>query len=84
MFEDDEKLINFEPKYPNTLPQDWKDIDNPTIYEISATLDTLKKMYADQVRDLNQGRVDTELGEENLRNIATNYQSIKSILFEPR
>ncbi len=32
-------------------------------------------MYADQVKDLNQGRIDTELGEESLRNIATNYQS---------
>ena len=84
MFEDDEKLIEFVPKYPHTLPQDWKDSNSPTVYEISATLDTLKKMYADQVKDLNQGRIEPELGEENLRNIATNYQSIKSILFEPR
>ncbi len=84
MFEDDEKIIDFKPKYPHTLPQDWKDIDNPTVYEISATLETLKKMYANQVKDLNEGRVETEIGEENLRNIATNYQSIKSILFEPR
>ncbi|MDG2354114.1 MAG: hypothetical protein P8L86_04790 [Gammaproteobacteria bacterium] len=84
MFDNDDDLIHFKPNYPHTLPQDWKNIDNPTVYEISATLDTLKKMYADQVRDLNQGRVDTEIGEENLRNIATNYQSIKSILFEPR
>jgi len=79
MFDSDDDLIHFKPNYPHTLPQDWK-----TVYEISATLDTLKKMYVDQVRDLNQGRVDTELGEENLRNIATNYQSIKSILFQPR
>lgn len=84
MFEDDEKLIEFVPKYPHTLPQDWHDENNPTVYEISATLETLKKMYADQVKDLSQGRVDTEIGEENLRNIATNYQSIKSILFQPR
>ncbi|MDC9726910.1 MAG: hypothetical protein PSN35_03635 [Candidatus Thioglobus sp.] len=84
MFEDDEKIIEFIPKYPHTLPQDWVDVNCPTILEIVATLDTLKKMYADQVRDLNQGRVETELGEENLRNIATNYQSIKAILFEPR
>ena len=41
-------------------------------------------MYADQVKDLNQGRIDSELGEENLRNIATNYQSIKAIFFQPR
>jgi len=84
MFGDDEKIIEFKPQYPHTLPQDWKDQENPTVYEISATLDTLKKMYADQVKDLDQGRIDTELGEENLRNIATNYQSIKAILFEPR
>ena len=84
MFEDDEKLIEFVPKYPHTLPQDWAESDNPTVYEISATLDTLKKMYADQVKDHNQGRIDSELGEENLRNIATNYQSIKAILFQPR
>ncbi|VVM18964.1 hypothetical protein BSPWISOXPB_5220 [uncultured Gammaproteobacteria bacterium] len=41
-------------------------------------------MYANQVKDLEQNRVETEIGEENLRNIATNYQSIKSILFQPR
>ncbi|MBC8493914.1 MAG: hypothetical protein ISR74_05805 [Candidatus Thioglobus sp.] len=84
MFEDDEKLIEFVPKYPHTLPQDWADSSNPSVYEIIATLDTLKKMYVDQVKDLSQGRVDTKIGEENLRNIATNYQSIKSILFQPR
>jgi len=84
MFGDDEKLIDFKPKYPHTLPQDWKDIDNPTVYEISATLDTLKKMYANQVKTINENKVDIETGEENLRNIATNYQTIKSILFQPR
>ncbi len=84
MFADDDKLIDFKPKYPHTLPQDWQDVNNPTVYEISATLETLKKMYADQTKDLNQGRIDTKIGEENLRNIATNYQSIKAILFEPR
>lgn len=84
MFENDKNILEFKPKYPHTLPQDWQDVDNPTVYEISATLDTLKKMYADQVKDLNQERVDVDVGEENLRNIATNYQSIKAILFEPR
>ena len=49
MFSNDEKVIDFRPKYPHTLPQDWQDKDNPTVYEISATLDTLKKMYAEQV-----------------------------------
>lgn len=84
VFEDNENIIQFKPKYPHTLPQDWQDRDNPTIYEISATLDSLKKMYADQVKDITKGIISTEQGEENLRNIATNYQSIKAILFEPR
>lgn len=81
---DDDNLINFIPKYPHTLPQDWNDIDNPTVYEISATLDTLKKMYADQAKDIEKDAISKEQGEANLRNIATNYQSIKSILFQPR
>ena len=84
MFDKDEKIIEFKPNYPHTLPQDWQDVDNPTVAEISATLETLKKIYADQVKELNQGRINTETGEENLRNIATNYQSIKAILFQPR
>ncbi len=84
MFENDKSILEFKPNYSHTLPQDWQDVDNPTVYEISATLDTLKKMYADQVKDLGQERVDIEKGEENLRNIATNYQSIKAILFQPR
>ncbi|OIR24014.1 hypothetical protein BGC33_08985 [Bathymodiolus thermophilus thioautotrophic gill symbiont] len=84
MFKNDKDILAFKPSYPHTLPQDWKDESNPTVSEISATLETLKKMYANQVRDLQQNRVDTEIGEENLRNIATNYQSIKSILFQPR
>ncbi|CAC9545039.1 hypothetical protein [uncultured Gammaproteobacteria bacterium] len=84
MFEDDKDILEFKPNYPHTLPQDWEDEGNPTVYEINATLDTLKKMYANQVKDIQQNRVDTEIGEENLRNIATNYQSVKSILFQPR
>ena len=84
MFDKDEKIIEFKPNYPHTLPQDWQDVDNPTVAEISATLETLKKIYADQVKELNQGRINTETGEENLSNIATNYQSIKAILFQPR
>ena len=56
----------------------------PSIYEINATLDTLKKMYSEQVKELEKGLINTQQGEENLRNIATNYQSIKSILFQPR
>ncbi|KAA0444714.1 MAG: hypothetical protein FXV79_02960 [Candidatus Thioglobus sp.] len=84
MFENDKDILEFKPQYPRTLPQDWKDEKNPTVYEISATLDTLKKMYSEQVKILNQGRCSAKKGEENLRNIATNYQSIKAILFEPR
>ncbi|MBL1320353.1 MAG: hypothetical protein COA63_004740 [Methylophaga sp.] len=84
MFENNDNLLQFKPKYPHTLPQDWKDSDNPTIYEINATLDTLKKMYAEQVKDIAKGLISTEKGEDKLRNIATNYQAIKSILFPPR
>lgn len=84
MFYDDDDLIHFQPKYPHTLPQDWQDPNNPNVYEINATLATLKKMYAEQVKDLKQGTIDKTTGESNLRNIATNYQTIKSILFQPR
>jgi hypothetical protein len=38
-------------------------------------------MYVEQVKDINQSKIDKTLGEENLRNIATNYQNIKAILF---
>lgn len=84
MFESDDNLLHFKPKYPHTLPQDWKNSDNPTIYEISATLETLKKMYADQVREMESGAISQAFGERNLRNIATNYQSIKAILYQTR
>lgn len=77
-------VVDFKPNYPHTLPQDWKDADNPTIYEVSATLETLKKMYAEQEKDIVQGIVSTEQGEKNLRNIATNYQIVKAILFQTR
>lgn len=83
MFDNDE-ILHFIPNYPPTLPQDWKDENNPSVYEINATLETLKKMYADQVKDLEKGKISKQQGEENLRNIATNYQSIKAILFQPR
>ena len=84
MFENDDEVLHFKPNYPHTLQQDWKDSNNPSIYEINATLDTLKKMYSEQVKELEKGLINTQQGEENLRNIATNYQSIKSILFQPR
>jgi hypothetical protein len=84
MFENEQDLIYFKPKYPHTLPQDWADENNPSIDEINATLDTLKKMYAAQVKDLKKNSIGKDKGEENLRNIATNYQSIKAILFQPR
>jgi capsule polysaccharide export protein KpsE/RkpR len=82
VFEDN--IIEFKPKYPFTLPSDWKDEDNPTIYEINATLETIKKMYYDQVKEIKDGNISKELGEKKLRNIATNYQSIKAILFQYR
>lgn len=84
MSEDNPNLINFKPKYPHTLPQDWKDRDNPTMYEISATLETLKKMYAEQASDIEKGLISKEQGEKNLRNIAANYQQVKAILFQTR
>ena len=66
------------------MPEDWKDKLAPTVYEILATSNTLKKMYAEQVKDIKKGVISVELGEENLRNIATNYQTVKAILFQPR
>ena len=80
----DDKLIEFDSKYPHTLPEDWKDKLTPTVYEVLATSNTLKKMYSEQVKDIEQGVISVELGEENLRNIATNYQTIKNLLFQPR
>ncbi len=80
----DDKLIDFDPKYPYILPDDWKDKKTPTVYEILATTNTLKRLYAEQVKDIEKGLISIELGEENLRNIATNYQTIKALLFQPR
>ena len=80
----EDKLVEFDPKYPHTLPEDWKDKLAPTVYEVLATSNTLKKMYAEQVKDIEKGVISVELGEENLRNIATNYQTVKALLFQPR
>jgi len=80
----DDKLIAFDSKYTHTLPEDWKDELAPTVYEVLATSNTLKKMYSEQVKDIEKGVISVELGEENLRNIATNYQTIKALLFQPR
>jgi len=80
----DDKLIEFDSKYSHTLPEDWKDKLAPTVYEVLATSNTLKKMYAEQVKDIEKGVISVELGEENLRNIATNYQTVKALLFQPR
>ena len=63
----DDKLIEFDSKYPHTLPEDWKDKLAPTVYEVLATSNTLKKMYAEQVKDIEKGVISIELGEENLR-----------------
>ena len=80
----DEKLIDFDLKYPYILPEDWRDKDAPTVYEILATTNTLKRMYADKVIEIEEGAISNKLGEEALRNIATNYQTIKSLLFQSR
>jgi hypothetical protein len=78
--ERDDKLIDFDPKYPYILPEDWKEKNSPSVYEILATTNTLKRMYA----DIEEGAISNKLGEEELRNIATNYQTIKSLLFQSR
>ncbi len=35
--------LKFEPNYPYTLPKNWDNRNNPSFYEITATLATLKK-----------------------------------------
>ncbi|MFT7466271.1 MAG: hypothetical protein ACI9GY_000641 [Brevundimonas sp.] len=82
--ERDDKLIDFDPKYPYVLPEDWKEKNSPSVYEILATTNTLKRMYADKVIEIEEGAISNKLGEEELRNIATNYQTIKSLLFQSR
>ncbi len=82
--ERDDKLIDFDPKYPYVLPEDWKEKNSPSVYEILATTNTLKRMYADKVIEIEEGAISNKLGEEALRNIATNYQTIKSLLFQSR
>lgn len=80
----DEKLINFDPNYPFLLPDDWKDRGAPTVYEILATSNTLKQMYAQKVKEIESGKINNDVGEQLLRKIATNYQSVKSLLFQTR
>ena len=82
--EKDDKLIDFDPKYPYILPEDWKDKNLPSVYEILATSNTLKRMYAEKVKEIEEGAIPNELGEAALRNIATNYQTIKLLLFQSR
>ena len=82
--EEDDNLIDFDPKYPSILPDDWKEKNSPSVYEILATTNTLKRMYADKVKEIEEGVTSYKLGEEALRNIATNYQTIKSLLFQSR
>jgi hypothetical protein len=82
--EEDDNLIDFDPKYPSILPDDWKEKNSPSVYEILATTNTLKRMYADKVKEIEEGVTSNKLGEEVLRNIATNYQTIKSLLFQSR
>ena len=82
--EEDDNLIDFDPKYPSILPDNWKEKNSPSVYEILATINTLKRMYADKVIEIEEGAISNKLGEEELRNIATNYQTIKSLLFQSR
>ncbi len=82
--EKDDNLIDFDPKYPYILPDDWKAKNSPSVYEILATTNTLKRMYVDKVKEIEEGVTSNQLGEEALRNIATNYQTIKSLLFQSR
>ena len=84
LIEKDDKLIDFDPKYPYILPEDWKDKNFPSVYEILATTNTLKRMYAQKVKEIEEGGITNELGEDTLRKIATNYQTIKSLLFQSR
>jgi hypothetical protein len=84
LLEKDDKLIDFDPKYPYILPEDWKNKNSPSVYEILATTNTLKRMYAEKVKEIEEGAIPNELGEEALRKIATNYQTIKSLLFQSR
>jgi len=82
--EEDDNLIDFDPKYPSILQDNWKEKNSPSVYEILATTNTLKRMYADKVKEIEEGVTSNKLGEEALRNIATNYQTIKSLLFQSR
>jgi len=84
MFFKDEKLIDFDPKYPYLFPEDWKDKNSPTVYELLATTNTLKRMYGKKVKEIELGVISDDEGEESLRNIASNYQTIKSLLFQSR
>jgi len=81
---EDEDQLGMTDFYIELHPEDWKDKLAPTVYEVLATSNTLKKMYSEQVKDIEKGVISVELGEENLRNIATNYQTIKALLFQPR
>ena len=84
LLEKDDKLIDFDPKYPYILPEDWKNKNSPSVYEILATSNTLKRMYAQKVKEIEEGGITNELGEDALRKIASNYQTIKLLLFQSR
>ena len=76
----DEKLINFDPNYPFLIPDDRKDRGAPTEYEILATSNPLKQMYAQKVKEIESGKINNDDGKQLLRNIATNYQSVKYLI----
>ena len=56
--------LKFKPNYPYTLPEDWHNRNDPSIYEIMATLATLKKMYEKQVLEVENGHIKKTLGEK--------------------
>ena len=60
--ERDDKLIDFDSKYPYILPEDWKEKNSPSVYEILATTNTLKRMYADKVKEIEEGDTSNKLG----------------------
>ena len=78
----DDKLIDFDPSYPFLLPENWKDKAAPSVYEILATTNTLKKMYVDKVKAIEEGSVSNDDGEDALRKIATKFQTLKSMLYQ--
>jgi hypothetical protein len=41
-------------------------------------------MYVDKVKEIEEGSVSNDDGEDSLRKIATNFQTLKSMLYQSR